>query len=127
MPFKTTRPAGTESFESTRNYFERGRHIGFPAFGNGTPYVLHAEFDAKGRDGTVIKGQYEDTWLNESQWRREASFDKSRVVRSRSREKIYRLADGQDAALLQLVLRIMEPIPPSTRLSSPIGESSETQ
>lgn len=111
IPFKTTRPAGTESFESARSYFEQGRHIGFAAFSNGTPYVLHAEFEAKGRAGTVIKGQYEDTWLNENQWRREASFDKSRFARSKSREKTYRLADGQDAGLLQLVLRIMEPIP----------------
>jgi Gram-negative bacterial TonB protein C-terminal len=30
MPFKTTRPAGTEHFDSARNYFERGRKVSFP-------------------------------------------------------------------------------------------------
>jgi len=109
--FKTVRPAGTESFESARTYFEKGRHTGFPAFGNGTAYVLRAEFEAKARDGSVGKGQYEDTWLSATQWRREVSFVKSRYVRSRNGERTYQFADGEDAGLLRLVMRIMEPIP----------------
>jgi Gram-negative bacterial TonB protein C-terminal len=31
LPFKTTRPAGSESFDSARTYFERGRELGFLA------------------------------------------------------------------------------------------------
>ena len=42
LPFKTTRPPGVETFESAQSYFERGRHVGFPAAGIGTPYFLHA-------------------------------------------------------------------------------------
>ena len=110
-PFKTVRPAGTETFERARTYFEKGRHIGFPAFGNGKAYVLRAEFEARARDGSVAKGQYEDTWLSDTQWRREVSFLKSRYVRSRNGEKTYQLADGEDAGLLRLVMKIMEPIP----------------
>jgi len=110
-PFKTVRPAGTETFERARTYFETGRHIGFPAFGNGKAYVLRAEFEARARDGSVAKGQYEDTWLRDTQWRREVSFLKSRYVRSRNGEKTYQLADGEDAGLLRLVMKIMEPIP----------------
>src|SRR5262249_37066633 len=44
LSFKTVRPAGVESFDSARNYFERGRLAGFPAAGKGSPYVLRATF-----------------------------------------------------------------------------------
>ncbi len=111
IPFKTIRPSGTESFDSAHNYFEHGRHVGFPAFGNGTAYVLRAEFEAKARDGTIAKGQYEDTWLSDKQWRREVMFAKSRDARSRNGDKTYQFADGEDAGLLRLVMKIMEPIP----------------
>jgi hypothetical protein len=73
--------------------------------------VLHAEFEAKARDGTIAKGQYEDTWLSDAQWRREVGFGKSRYVRSRNGDKVYQLADGEDAGLLRLVMKMMEPIP----------------
>jgi len=43
MSFKTVRPAGVESFDTARNYFERGRLACFPAAGNGSPYVLRAD------------------------------------------------------------------------------------
>jgi hypothetical protein len=111
IPFKTVRPVGTETFDSARTYFERGRHVGFPAFGNGTAYVLLAEFDAKARDGTIAKGEYEDSWLSDKQWRRDVSFGKSRYVQSRNGNKAYQFADGEDAGLLRLVMKIMEPIP----------------
>jgi hypothetical protein len=111
LPFKTVRPPGLETFDSAQSYFEHGRHVGFPAAGTGAPYVLHADFEAKGRSGTVEKGSYEDTWLSDSQWRREASFGKSRYVRSRNGDKRYLLAEGPDASLLQLVLKMTEPIP----------------
>jgi hypothetical protein len=109
-PFKTVRPAGTESFESARDYFEHGRHVSFPAYGNGTPYVLRAEFEAKAHDGTITKGKYEDTCLSATQWHREVLFSKSQV-RSRNGDKTYQFADGEDAGLLRLIMRIMEPIP----------------
>lgn len=111
IPFKTVRPVGTETFDSARTYFERGRHVGFLAFGNGTAYVLRAEFEAKARDGTIAKGEYADTWLSDKQWRREVSFGKSRYVRSRNGDKAYQFADGEDTGLLRLVMKIMEPIP----------------
>jgi hypothetical protein len=111
VPFKTVRPSGTESFESARTYFERGRQVGFPAAGSGTPYTLRAEFTTKGRDGIVANGRYEDTWLSEAQWRREAWFGKSHCVRSRNGETSYQLAEGDDVILLQFVLRALEPIP----------------
>lgn len=111
MPFKTTRPAGTEHFESARTYFEHGRHVGFPAFGSGAPYVLRAEFETKGSDGIVGNGEYEDTWLSETQWRREARFGQSQYVRARNGDKTYQLAEGPDAGLLRLVMTVTEPIP----------------
>ncbi len=111
LPFKTVRPTGTETFDTARTYFERGRHLSFPTPGTGSPYILHAEFDAKGISEAVDKGRYEDTWVSESRWRREAWFGKSHYVRSRNGEKGYQLSDGPDVVLLQLVLRILEPIP----------------
>ena len=88
VPFKTVRPAGTEIFESARTYFERGRKVGFLAAGSEKSYVLRAEFQAKGSGG-VENGHYEDTWVSNTKWRREASFGRSRYVRSRNGEKRY--------------------------------------
>ena len=110
LPFKTSRPVGTENFETARTYFERGREISFPSAGRGKPYVLHAEFEV-GKSGTVEKGIYTDTWLSDTQWRREASLGKSRYIRSRNGDKTYQVADGPDANLLRFVVRVTEPIP----------------
>ena len=111
MPFKTVRPAGVESFESARTYFEHGRVASFLAAGAGAPYVLRAEFQTRGSSGGIETGRYEDTWVSDSQWRREAWFGKSHYVRSRSGEKRYELAEGPEAKLLKLVFAVMEPIP----------------
>jgi len=111
IPFKTVRPAGGEAFESARTYFERGRHVSFLADGNWTPYVLRAEFEAKGHSGAVATGRYEDTWLSGTQWRREVWFEDSRYARSRNGQKTYEFAEGVDEPLLRLIMGIMEPIP----------------
>ena len=111
MPFKTTRPAGAEVFESARTYFERGRQSGFPSAGTGKPYWLRAEFELRDKSGEFEKGRYEDTWLSDTQWRREAWFEQSHCVRSRDGEKRYQLAEGEQAGLLRIVLKVLEPIP----------------
>lgn len=111
IPFKATRPAGAEIFDSARNYFEHGRHVAFPAFGNGTPYVLRAEFEAVTRKGVLAKGKYEDTWLGGTQWRREVNFEKGQYVRSRNGEQLYQLVVGDYTALMRMVMEVMEPIP----------------
>lgn len=111
MPFKTVRPAGVESFESARTYFERGRHASFPAAGNGQPYVLQATFQTRVAAGTVQDGQYTDTWKSDQEWRREATIGKSRCIRSRHGDTRYQWFEGPDGAMLRLVLRLMEPIP----------------
>jgi hypothetical protein len=111
MPFKTVRPAGVETFDSARSYFERGRQASFLAAGTGPAYVLHATFQVKVAAGTVETGQYIDTWQSDEEWRREATIGKSRVVRARHGETRYLLSEGPDAAILRLVLRVVEPIP----------------
>ena len=111
LTFKTVRPPGAETFESARTYFERGRRVGFPAFGGGVPYSLRAEFQARGSDGSVQTGRYEDTCISASQWRREAWFGNSRFVRARNGDKWYQFGEGPESALLQLVFRVLEPIP----------------
>ena len=108
--FKTTRPAGTEPFESAETYFERGRRVSFPATGAGKPYILRAEFEV-GKSGDTAKGRYEDTWLSETRWRREAWLGNSRYVRSQNGETTYQFAEGPDAGILRLVLKALEPIP----------------
>lgn len=109
LAFKTTRPASGEAFDSAQNYFERGRKAGFLAAGN-TPYALNAKFETVVR-GSVQAGQYEDTWLSETQWRREARIGDSRYVRAQNGETRYELSEGQDAPLLRLVFKLVEPIP----------------
>jgi hypothetical protein len=111
LPFKTVRPAGVETFPSAQKLFVRARHAGFPAAGAGKPYVLRADFAAKAVSGTIAKGHYEDTWLSDTEWRREAWFASSHYVRSRNGEKTYQLAEGPDAPLLRFLFRVMEPIP----------------
>jgi hypothetical protein len=111
IPFNTVRPGGVEVFASARTLFERARHAGFPAAGTGGPYVLRAEFSAKAISGAVAKGRYEDTWVSNTQWRREAWFATSHYVRSRDGGKSYQLAEGPDAPLLRFVFKVLEPIP----------------
>lgn len=110
-PFKTTRPTGEETFDSAQTFFERGRKLGFPSAVPGKPYILRAEFQLRGKSGEIETGKYEDTWLSNTQWRREAWFEDGHCVRSRSGEKRYRLVEGDQANLVQMILKIMEPIP----------------
>jgi len=109
MPFKTVRPAGVETFDSAHNYFERGRHVSFPAAGKA--YILHATFQVKVAGGTIENGTYVDTWKSDDEWRREATIGKSRFIRARHGEKRYLLSEGPDAGVLRVVLKAMEPIP----------------
>jgi hypothetical protein len=111
LAFKTTRPSGTETFESAHHYFERGRVLDFPAGGAGFPYVLKAEFQARSSAGNVETGHYGDIWLAPDKWRREVTFGSSHVVRSRNGSKLYEQVEGPDASTLMLVLQLMEPIP----------------
>jgi hypothetical protein len=109
--------AGAESFDSAKTYFDRARKLGFPAAGSGAPYVLRAEFTTRGSSGVVQTGTYTDTWVSDTQWRREAVFGKGRFVRSRNGKKRYRLVEGPDADVLQFVLTAMEPIPATDRFA----------
>jgi hypothetical protein len=110
LPFKTVRPAGRETFDSARNYFERGRKLSFLFAGTSEPYILRADFQTGTRDG-VQTGYYVDIWISATEWKREAWLGSSHLVRSHSGEKYYVLAEGPDAALLRLVMQLMEPIP----------------
>lgn len=111
MGFKTVRPAGVENFDSARAYFERGREVSTPAAGNGPPYTLRAEFNAKLRSGSGETGKYVDTWKSQEHWRREGWIGSSHYVRSRDGEKRFQFSEGPDAGLIQLVFRLIEPIP----------------
>jgi len=111
LPFKTARPAGMESFDSARNYFEAGRKASFLAAAGVQPYVLEAEFMARASTGAVEKGTYTDTFVSDSKWRREAALGASRYVRARNGERWYELSEGPDARLLKLIFIFVEPIP----------------
>jgi Gram-negative bacterial TonB protein C-terminal len=115
MPFKATGPPGLDSFESAQMYFDRGREVGFPSAGSGLPYLLKAEFSARGSSGEVEKGSYEDTWVSDTVWRREAWFGQSRYARTRNGDERYELSEGPEAGLLRLVFRVIEPIPSTNR------------
>jgi TonB family protein len=111
MPFKTSRPAGVESFEAARNYFDRARRMGYAVPEGGAPYVLKAEFEASGAAHVVSKGTYTDTWLSDTKWKREAVFGSSRLVRSREGDRRYLVSEGDDAKLLGALFDLIEPIP----------------
>jgi hypothetical protein len=108
--FKSVRPAGTENFESARTYFERGRKASFLAAGATSPYKLRADFQVGTAKG-VQSGRYEDTWVNANEWKREAWFGSSHLVKSQSGEKHYVLAEGPESGILRMVMQFLEPIP----------------
>jgi hypothetical protein len=111
IPFKTTRPVGTETFDSARNYFEHARMKDFPAAGANASYVLHATFESGTKSGKVEIGNYLDTWISDIQWRRETSIANSHLIKTRDGEKYYLQTDGEDVPTLRLLLKAMEPIP----------------
>jgi hypothetical protein len=111
MPFKTVRPAGMETFDSARNYFEHGRKIGFPAAGARDPYLLTCEFQIRSSSGNVETGTYTDTFADDMHWRREVILRGSRFIRTRSGDKTYLQSEGVDAGILRLVMMFIEPIP----------------
>ena len=108
--FKTVRPAGIETFDTARNYFERGRKASFLAAGGSSPYKLRAEFFVGSANGAQ-SGRYEDTWVNSTEWKREAWFGSSHLAKSQSGEKHYMLAEGPESGMLRMVMQIVEPIP----------------
>ena len=108
--FKTTRPAGTEAFDSARNYFERGRKVSFLAAGATAPYKLQAEFQLGTASGEQT-GRYEDTWISAVEWRREAWIASSHLVKTQSGDKHYVLAEGPESGMLRMVMHFLEPIP----------------
>ena len=111
LPFRTTRPAGSENFESAETYFERGRKVGFLAATQKSPYILRVEFHFGSNDGSVRRGHYEDTWLDQDHWLRKAESGDDLCERSQSGETRYRDSRGSQATLFCLVLKILEPIP----------------
>ena len=110
LAFKTVRPQGVETFESARAWFERGRKIDLPAAAS-KPYVLRADFQARGSTGQILTGHYEETWVSETQWRREATFGSSHFARAYDGKKSYRLSEGPEANILSLLFQIIEPFP----------------
>lgn len=110
IPFKTTRSAGTETFDTAAHYFEHGAKLSF-ASGAAAPYVEEAEFQFVGQGGKVETGHYEDTWLNDEHWLRTAIVDHDQCERSRNGEIRYRNTQGTQSGLLCLVLKLIEPIP----------------
>jgi hypothetical protein len=108
--FKTVRPAGVETFDSARNYFERGRKASSIGAGAHSPYRLQGEFQTA-IAGQIETGRYEDTWISETEWKREAWIGASHLARSQIGEKHYVLSEGPESGLLRLVMTIVEPIP----------------
>jgi hypothetical protein len=110
LRFKTSRPAGGETFLSAKEYFQHARMVGFLAGGAAASYRLTAEFQIGTKDGPHT-GRYEDTWMSATQWRREAWYDQSHLVRTQDGDKRYVLSEGPEAAVLQAVMRFVEPLP----------------
>lgn len=110
VPFKTVRPAGMETFDSAKNYFERGRKASFLAAGSTAPYFLRAEFQAGTANG-IQTGRYEDTWISSTEWKREAWLGSGHLIKSQSGDKHYVLAEGAESGTLRMVMMLVEPIP----------------
>jgi hypothetical protein len=99
-----------DNFDSAKNYFTRGRQASYLSAAAKAPYHLTAEITVGTSNGTQT-GTYEDTWINSTEWRREASIGTSRIVKSQSGDQFYRLAEGTESNILQMVMQILEPIP----------------
>jgi hypothetical protein len=126
MSFKIVRPAGVETFDSARNYFEHGRKVNSPAFSAGKPYVLHATIQVYADSG-ILKGEYTDMWKADDEWKREATIGESYFARSQNGKRYYQLMAGNKPALPPelrssagafftasgFALEAIEPIPPT--------------
>jgi len=112
---QTASPAPAETLQAPRTYFDRAWHLCFPAGGSSKPYVLRAEFEAKGANG-ITTGHYKDTWMSETQWRREATFGESRCIRTRNGNQRYELSEGPDVPALRFIMRALEPIPAADKV-----------
>jgi hypothetical protein len=126
MPFKTVRPAGQETLDSVRNYFDHGRKITSPAFSEAKPYILHAKVKVYTQSG-ILQGQYIDTWKADDEWKRETKIAQSYYARSRNKEKYYmqiggnypilppqlQTAVGTYRPISAFILKAIEPIPPT--------------
>jgi hypothetical protein len=108
--FKTVRPAGMETFDTAKNYFERGRRASFLSAGSTAPYLLRAELQV-GTPSGVQTGRYEDTWISATEWKREAWLGSSHLIRSQSGDKRFLLAEGAESGALRTVMMLLEPIP----------------
>jgi len=108
--FKTTRPAGVETFDTARNYFARGRKSSYLAAAAKSPYSLSAEFQVATSTG-VQTGRYEDTWISATAWKREAWVGNSHFARSQAGDQTYLLSEGPDAPILRLMVMLLEPVP----------------
>ncbi len=102
VPFKTVRPAGMESFNSARSYFEHGRKLSCLGAGASAPYTLQAEFQIAAPKGTVETGRYQDTRIGDTQWKREAWLGSSHLVRSQNGDKHYLLSEGPEVRTFAL-------------------------
>jgi hypothetical protein len=111
IAFNTIRPGGVETFDSARTYFERGRKLSCLGAGATAPYLLRAGFEARGESGGVTRGRYEDTWIGPTEWKREAWFESSHLVRSQVGDTRYVVSEGPAAGLLRTVMLSLEPIP----------------
>ena len=114
--FKTVRPAGVETFDSARNYFDLGRKVNYLAAGASAPYALRAEFQVGTSEG-VQTGRYEDTWISQTEWKREAWVGSSHFARSRDGDNLFLLSEGPDAEVLRVLLMVLEPIPASDTMT----------
>lgn len=110
VSFHTSRPAGVESLPSARDLFRAGRARTTYAGAAKQPYKIDATMQFGGPKG-LTSATYRDEWLSEREWRREAKTGNSQVIRAQVKDTWYRREDGSDAAILRMMLTVIEPIP----------------
>jgi hypothetical protein len=90
VAFKTVRPAGVETFESARAYFETGRQVSCLEAESTAPYLVKVEFQVGSASGGVETGRYEDTRVSATEWKREAWIGKHYALGGLSNRLIFR-------------------------------------
>jgi hypothetical protein len=112
--------APKSEFEPSWSYFQRGRTTGFPSFVPGSHYRLKATFQIPTPSNGLATGRYEDTFVDLTHWRREAWVGTSHLVRTRDGNHRYLDAEGPDASVLLMVLRVTEPLPDNDTLDDSV-------
>jgi len=98
IDFKTELKSGAPSLPSASGYFDRARKLSELRIEGAQAFHLRASFEASGTAEFTGIGNYEETWVSPTQWRRQATLGGHIVIETRNGDLVYRKIDHKYSA-----------------------------